>query len=64
MSYGVRHRYSSDPMLLWLWRRPPAAAPTGPLAWEPQYTMGGALEMPKRQKKKVTDMNNCQLGKK
>ena len=53
MSYGVRRRYSSDPMLLWLWRRPTAAAPTGPLAWEPPYTMGVALEMPKRQKKKL-----------
>ena len=24
-----------DPVLLWLWCRPAAAAPVGPLAWEP-----------------------------
>ena len=27
-------RHTSDPALLWLWCRPAAAAPTGPLAWE------------------------------
>ena len=30
----------------WLWRRPAAAAaaPTGPLAWEPPYAAGAALK--------------------
>ena len=28
MSRGVGHRRSSDPMLLWLWCRPVAVAPT------------------------------------
>ena len=37
-----------DPALLWLWRRPVATAPIGPLAWEPPYASGAAL---KRQKK-------------
>ena len=41
-----------DPELLWLWCRLPATAPTGPLAWEPPYAAGAALEMTKRQKKK------------
>ena len=38
--------------LLWLWCRPVAAALARPLAWEPPYATGAALEMAKRQKKK------------
>ena len=41
-----------DPALLWLWCRPAAVAPSRPLAWEPPYATGGALEKAKRQKKK------------
>ena len=52
MSCGVGHRCSSDPTLLWLWRRPMATAPIRPLAWEPPYTTGAAQEKAKRQKKK------------
>ena len=52
MSCGVGCRRSSDPTLLWLWRRPAATAPIRPLAWEPPYAVGVALEMAKRQKKK------------
>ena len=44
MSCGVGCRHSSDPMLLWLWCRLAATAPIGPLAWEPLYTAGVALE--------------------
>ena len=51
MSCGVSHRLGSDPTLLWLWRRPVATAPFGPLAWEPPYAEGVAQEMAKRQKK-------------
>ena len=32
-------------MLLWLWRRPVATAPIGPLAWEPPYAAGAAQEI-------------------
>ena len=32
MSCGVDRGHSSDPTLLWLWRRPEAAAPMRPLA--------------------------------
>ena len=39
-----------DPVLLWLWRRLEATAPIRPLAWEPPYAMGVALEKAKRQK--------------
>ena len=45
-------RRGSDPALLWLWRRLVATAPIGPLAWEPPYAAGAALEKAKRQKKK------------
>ena len=38
--------------MLWLWRRPGATAPIGPLAWEPPYATGSALEKAKRQKDK------------
>ena len=34
--------------MLWLWRRPVAAAPIRPLAWEPPYAAGAALEKAKR----------------
>ena len=51
MSCGIGCRCGSDPMLLWLWHRPAATAPIGPLAWEPPYAAGVAQEMAKRQKK-------------
>ena len=50
MSCGVGCRYGSD--LLWLWRRPAAVAPIGPLAWEPPYAAGAALKRQKTKKKK------------
>ena len=52
MNCGVGRRRSLDPVLLWLWHRPVAAAPIRPLAWEPPYAAEAALEMAKRQKKK------------
>jgi len=52
MSCGVGCRCSSDPALLWLWCRPVATAPIRPLAWEPPYAGGEALEKAKRPKKK------------
>ena len=52
MNCGVGCRHGSDPTLLWLWRRPVAAAPVGPLAWKPPYAAGAALGKAKRQKKK------------
>ena len=42
-------QWIKDPALLWLWCRPAALAPIGPLAWEPPYAVGLVL---KRQKKK------------
>ena len=52
MSYGVGGRRDSDPVLLWLWCRLAATVPIEPLAWEPPYATGAALEKAKRQKKK------------
>ena len=52
MSCGVGHRCGSDPTLLWLWCRPVATAPIGPLVWEPPYATGVVQEKAKRQKKK------------
>ena len=49
MSCGVGCRCGSDPELLWLWHRPAATAPIGPLAWEPPCAMGVA---PKEKRKK------------
>jgi len=45
VSCGVGCRGGSDPALLWLWRRPVATAPIRPLAWEPPYAAGAALEI-------------------
>ena len=52
MSYGVGHRRSLDPMLLWFWRRLVATALIRPLAWEPPYASGVTQGKAKRQKKK------------
>ena len=53
MSCGVGYRRGSDPVLLWLWRRLAAAAPIGPLDWEPPYAAGAAQEIVKKEKKYV-----------
>ena len=52
MSYGVGCRRGLDPALLLLCQRLEATAPIRPLAWEPPYALGEALEKAKRQKKK------------
>ena len=48
MSCGAGGRRNSDPALLWLWPRPAAAAPIGPLAWEPPYAVDAALKTKKK----------------
>ena len=52
MRLGVGCRCGSDPTLLWLWRRPAGTAPNRPLAWEPPYATGAALQKAKKYKKK------------
>ena len=51
MSCGVGGRLGSDPKLLWVWYRPSAVAPIGPLAWESPYATGADLENTKKKKK-------------
>ena len=50
MSCGVGHRCGSDPMLLWLWHKPAAAALNRPLAWESPYAMSASPKKPPPQK--------------
>ena len=52
VSCGGGHRGGSAPALLWLWCRPVATAPIRPLAREPPYATGAALEKTKKIKKK------------
>ena len=52
MSCGVGRRCGLDLALLWLWCRPAATAQIGPLAWEPPYATGVALEKAKRHTQK------------
>ena len=45
---------------MWLWRRPAAVVPIRPLAWEPPYATGAALDKGKKTKKnkKTKKKNN------
>ena len=52
MSYGVGRRCGLDPTLLSLCQRLEATAPTRPLAWEPPYALGEALEKVEKNTKK------------
>ena len=52
MSCGVGRRCGSDPTLLWLWPRPAAVTPVGPLAWEPPYVKGVALKKKKKERER------------
>ena len=56
MSCGVGLRRGSDPTWLWLWCRPVATALIRPLAWEPPYATGAALEKGKKTKKKKKEL--------
>jgi len=66
VSCGVGCRCGLDPVLLWLWCRLAATAPIRPIAWEPPYAAGAALEMakrPKKKKKKKSCPNYSSRGK-
>ena len=41
-------------MLLWLWCRPAAIAPIGPLAWEPPYAVDVAPKSKKKNQNKIS----------
>ena len=50
MSCRVGHRRDSDPVWLWLWHRPAAAALIRPLVWESPHASGTALKSKKKKK--------------
>ena len=54
-------QWVQDPALLWLWRRPAATAPVGPLAWEPPYAMGAALKRPKKKIIKISKLQTTNV---
>ena len=53
---------SSDPKLLWLWRRPVATALIGPLAREPPYAAGSALKRKKKEKDRKERKKRKEMG--
>ena len=57
VSCGVGHRCGSDLALLWLWLWLAAIALIRPLAWEPPYATGAALEKAKRPPQKKKERN-------
>ena len=46
------NKWLEEPVLLWLWYEPAAAAPKGLLAWEPPYAVGEALKSQNKKKTK------------
>ena len=60
MSYGVDHRCSSGPALLWLWCRTAAVALIGLLVWELPYATDAALK--KKKKKEYVGPLLCTVG--
>ena len=57
VSCSIGHRHGLDPVLLWLWYRPVAAALIQLLAWELPYAPGAALKTENKQTKCVQDTN-------
>ena len=62
MSCGVGCIRGSDLALLWLWCRLVTTAPFQPLAWEPLYAAGAALEKAKRGGKKKDKGNGDRVN--
>ena len=56
MSRDVGYRRDSDPALLWLLCRPVTTVPIRPLAWEPPYAVGAALEKAKKNPQKTQNL--------
>ena len=50
-----------EDLALWLWCRLVATAPIGPLAWEPPYVTGVALEKDKKKKFSITSHENTKI---
>ena len=54
-------QWVKDLVLLWLWCRLAAVAPTGPLAWEPSYATGAALKSKKRKKERKKEHKSVDI---
>ena len=54
-------RRGSDPVLLWLWCRPAAAAPIQPLAWKHPYATGVDLKGRKKKRKELNTVGEFGL---
>ena len=59
VSCGVGCRHGSGLALLWLWRRPAAAAPIRPLAWKLSYAKPVILKQNKQTK--LSGSSHCGL---
>ena len=59
VSHGLGHRWSSDPVLLYLWPKSAAAALIQPLAHELPHATGTALK--KKEKKRKEKKKNVLL---
>ena len=64
VSRSLSRRCDLDPAFrqLWLWHKLAAAAPFPPLAWEPPYAAGAALEKAERQIKKKKNLAKSKLN--
>ena len=59
---GVGRSHGLDSVLLWLWRRPAAAALIQPLAWKPPYATGTAKKLKKTKKTRTGLGDGVVLG--
>ena len=64
MSCGVGYRHGSDLALLWLWCRLAAIALIRPLAWEPPYAPGVALQRKARKGEREKEREKAKERKK
>ena len=64
MSCGVGYRHGSDLALLWLWCRQAAIALIRPLAWEPPYAPGAALQRKARKGEREKEREKAKERKK
>ena len=62
MNCGVGCKRGLDPVLLWLWPRPTAAALIQLLAWELPYAADKALKRKKKKKKERKEREERSVG--
>ena len=52
-------QWVKDPALPWLWGRPEAVAPMGPLAWKLTYAADGGVALKSKVEKKKANEGCC-----